>query len=59
MIYYAHTAEDQEGRALPACSGRWQLLATHLQNVANRARIFAAPLGLGNEAQLAGLLHDL
>ena len=59
MIYYAHTAEDQEGRALPACSGRWQPLATHLQNVANRARKFAAPIRLGNEAELAGLLHDL
>jgi CRISPR-associated helicase Cas3/CRISPR-associated endonuclease Cas3-HD len=59
MIYYAHTAEDQEGRALPASSGRWQPLATHLQNVADRARKFAAPVGLGEEAELAGLLHDI
>jgi hypothetical protein len=38
MIYYAHTVEDQEGRALPACSGRWQLLATYLRDAAILAK---------------------
>ncbi len=51
MNYYAHTAE------LP--DGEWQLLATHLRNVAGLAKRFAAPLGLASEAELAGLLHDL
>jgi hypothetical protein len=32
--YYAHTAEDFEGKRLPACSGKWQPLRTHLENVA-------------------------
>src|SRR5882762_3741373 len=59
MIYYAHTAEDEEGRTLPACDGHWQPLATHLRNVADLAKQFAKPLGFAAEAELAGLLHDL
>ena len=59
MIYYAHTAEDPEGNRLPESSGKWQLLRTHLENVANLAKQFATPLGAGDEAHLAGLLHDL
>lgn len=57
--YFAHTAEEPGGRPLPECSGKWQPLATHLRNVAHLARQFAEPLGLANEAELAGLLHDL
>jgi CRISPR-associated endonuclease/helicase Cas3 len=38
---------------------RWQLLRDHLVNVASIARRFAIPLGLADEAELAGLLHDL
>ena len=30
MIYYAHTAEDPEGKRLPESSGKWQPLRTHL-----------------------------
>ena len=57
--YYAHTAEDQNGAPLPENSGKWQLLSTHLRNVAKTAKRIAEPLGLANEAELAGLLHDL
>lgn len=57
--YYAHTAETAEGKRLPESSGKWQLLADHLRNVANLAATFAAPFGASQEAYLAGLLHDL
>ena len=55
--YYAHTKEDAEGRVLP--ESEWQLLAEHLRRVSDLAGDFARPLGLENEARLAGLLHDL
>jgi CRISPR-associated endonuclease/helicase Cas3 len=58
MIYYAHTATDDAGRPDPD-TRRWQPLAEHLRQVARLARRFAEPLGLENEAELAGLLHDL
>ena len=58
MEYYAHTAEGPDGRPNPD-QARWQLLSTHLRNVAFLARQLAAPLGLAAEAELAGLLHDL
>lgn len=48
MVYFAHTG-----------SPNWQLLSDHLREVARRARLHGAPLGLANEAELAGLLHDL
>jgi CRISPR-associated endonuclease/helicase Cas3 len=57
--YYAHTATGPDGKPLPESSGKWQPLADHLRNVAERAKAFAAPLNLVNEAELAGLLHDL
>ena len=41
MIYYAHTAEDPEGNRLPEFSGKWQLLRTHLENVAAVAKEFS------------------
>lgn len=50
VSYFTHTAED--GRA-------WQPLVTHLRNVAELAREFAGPLGLADEAELAGMIHDL
>jgi CRISPR-associated endonuclease/helicase Cas3 len=46
--FFAHTGSPD-----------WQLLADHLREVARRARLHGAPLGLGDEAELAGLLHDL
>ncbi len=57
--YYAHTAEDADGNRLPESSGKWQPLADHLRNVADLAAKFAAPFGASEEANLAGLLHDL
>ena len=58
MNYYAHTAETATGERDPNKS-RWQLLSTHLSNVAAWAEQFAAPFGMVDEARLAGLLHDL
>ena len=37
----------------------WQPLRSHLVNVAEMARTFAEPLGLGPDGYRAGLLHDL
>jgi len=60
VIYYAHTAEDENGEALPESSGKWQPLKEHLRNVADLTKTFSAPLGFDpKEAELAGLLHDL
>lgn len=55
---YAHTATAPDGRPDPD-PARWQPLAAHLRNVATLARRFAGPLRLGDEAELAGWLHDL
>lgn len=57
MEYYGHTADDENGRRLP--ESNWQLLRDHLRNVAELAKQFAEPMGLAQEAELAGLLHDL
>jgi CRISPR-associated helicase Cas3/CRISPR-associated endonuclease Cas3-HD len=56
--YYAHTAVRSDGTP-DLDTAKWQLLCIHLRNVAKLAKRFAAPLGLGDEAWLAGLLHDL
>lgn len=58
MNYHAHTAEGPDGRPDPDQS-RWQKLSDHLRAVAELARKFAEPLGLAEEAELAGWLHDL
>lgn len=58
MDYYAHSAKQSDGRPDRDCS-RWQLLRDHLRNVAARAKRFAEPFGLSEEAEQAGLLHDL
>lgn len=57
MNFYGHTADDENGNPLP--EKFWQPLKVHLRTVANLAQKFAAPLGLADEAELAGLLHDL
>jgi CRISPR-associated endonuclease/helicase Cas3 len=56
--YYAHTAVKADGINDPN-EEHWQLLHTHLRNVAAWARESAEPLGLAAEAEIAGLLHDL
>jgi CRISPR-associated endonuclease/helicase Cas3 len=56
--YYAHTAVKSDGTPDPD-TARWQLLYTHLRDVAELAKRFAEPLGLAAEGQTAGLLHDL
>jgi len=48
VTFYAHTGTPD-----------WQPLADHLREVARRARTHGTPLGLADEAELAGLLHDL
>lgn len=46
--------------ARPGKNGKnWQPLSEHLWNVARLAKIFAEPLGFGEQAEAAGLLHDL
>ena len=55
--YYAHTAKKSDGTSVGIED--WQKLAKHLRNVAEIARQAAEPLGLADEAELAGLLHDL
>jgi CRISPR-associated helicase Cas3/CRISPR-associated endonuclease Cas3-HD len=57
MNFYAHTADDENGKHLPKSS--WQLLKDHLWQVAELARCFAFPMLLETEAMIAGLLHDL
>jgi len=59
MKFYAHTANDEQGKPLPENSGQWQPLSVHLRNVAGLAKEFAARFALEREAELAGLLHDL
>ena len=58
MNYYAHTAVNSDGTPDPD-TARWQLLSTHLRNVADLGERFGEPLGLGAEAWLAGVRHDL
>ncbi|MBI4660118.1 MAG: CRISPR-associated helicase Cas3' [Verrucomicrobia bacterium] len=57
MKFYAHTAEDENGKRLPKSA--WQLLKDHLCQVAKLAKSFASAMALETEAFLAGLLHDL
>lgn len=52
MVMYAHSLPGQP----PEC---WQPLADHLRHVSELAANFARPLGLEEEARIAGLLHDL
>src|SRR5215218_3825084 len=49
-MFFAHSGPTRE---------RWEPLAEHLRDVALRARGFADAFGAGEEAYLAGLLHDL
>lgn len=58
MNYYAHTATLPDG-SRDSDERHWQPLATHLRNVAVLAKKLAGSLGLTEEAEMAGLLHDL
>ena len=58
LNYYAHTAVRSDGTP-DLDTANWQLLSTHLRNVAELAKRFGKPLGLAAEAELAGQLHDL
>jgi CRISPR-associated endonuclease/helicase Cas3 len=49
-MFFAHSGPTRE---------RWEPLADHLRDVAERAGGFAEAFGGGEEARLAGLLHDL
>ena len=51
-VFYAHSIPDRP------CS-EWQPLKEHLSAVAEMARGFSEPFGLGDWAYLAGLWHDL
>jgi len=55
--YYAHTADGENGEALPESTGKWQPLAFSLARQTGEG---ARRAGEGfAEAELAGLLHDL
>ena len=43
--YFAHIATLPDGKPDPD-QGHWQLLSTHIGNLAERAKGFAVPLGL-------------
>jgi CRISPR-associated endonuclease/helicase Cas3 len=51
-MFYAHSTSDTTRRD-------WQPLSEHAQAVGELAAAYGKPLGLGNIARLAGLLHDL
>src|SRR3546814_1966771 len=50
-VFFAHSAQTS--------TDQWQLLQTHLVQVAQLARRFATHFNAGNLASAAGLLHDL
>ena len=50
LTLFAHTP--------PEGSDNWHRLDDHLRAVAELAAQFGAPFGAGDEARLAGLLHD-
>ena len=49
-IFFAHISEDRE---------RMQTVKEHLQGTAELAEVFAQPFGGGEQAKLAGKLHDI
>lgn len=48
MAFYAHSSESKE----------WQLLKSHLEEVADAGRKFADSFGAGQMGYLSGILHD-
>lgn len=50
--FYAHSTKNSDVSS-------WQLLSVHLNDVAAIAAANGAPLGIGEAARMAGLLHDL
>ena len=58
MLYYGHTKEDLKTKqTLP--KGEWQLLKSHLENVAYLAEERAAKFGAGKLGRIEGLAHDI
>lgn len=58
MIYYGHTKENQVSKkVLP--KEHWQLLKSHLDEVARMAEERAAKFGAQKLGRIIGLLHDL
>ncbi len=54
---WARTLNRADGTILPPA--RWQLLASHLHSVGQRARDFGVKIGVPDWAFLAGVWHDL
>ena len=52
MVWYSHTLKNE-----PESS--WEPVEDHLTSVANRAYSYAAEYGLGKDAYLAGICHDM
>jgi len=58
MLYYGHTKEDLKTKqTLP--KGEWQLLKSHLENVAYLAEERAAKFGAEKLGKIEGLTHDI
>ncbi|MFA4886269.1 MAG: CRISPR-associated helicase Cas3' [Desulfotomaculaceae bacterium] len=58
MIYYGHTKEDlKTKKVLP--KEHWQLLKSHLDEVARMTEERAAKFGAGKLGRIIGLAHDL
>ena len=58
LLYYGHTKEDLHTKqTLP--KDEWQLLQTHLENVACLAAQRAAKFGAEKLGKIAGLTHDI
>lgn len=57
MTFWAHS--DPSGLPSDHKDAKWQPLSKHLNQVAVKAETFACKFGAGDEARIAGWLHDL
>jgi len=57
MTFWAHS--DRSGLPSTDPNAKWQSLAEHLNQVAATTECFARKFGAGEEARVAGWLHDL